>query len=56
MPEGQPSCCVRDDHIWDVVALYPEQAIFKTTSPTFTDGPVVRAEANMRPKLQDALP
>jgi hypothetical protein len=55
VPEDQPGCCVRDGHIWDVVALYPKQAVFESTSPTFIGGPVVQAEPNMRPKLQDAL-
>ena len=53
--EGEPDCCERDGHIWDAVALYPKQAKFNGTTPSFIGGPVVRAEPKMRPKLQDAL-
>lgn len=55
LSEDQPNCCIRDGHIWDVVALYPKAAAFNNTSPIFIGGPVVRAEPNMRPKFQEAL-
>ncbi len=41
--------------IWDAVALYPKETAFNSTSPIFIGGPVVRAEPNMRPRLQGGI-
>lgn len=45
-PQPEPECCTRDGILWDLVAVYPPDAVWADTMPTATlfQGPVVHLE------------
>jgi hypothetical protein len=51
----EPHCCVSDDTLWDVVALYPQDTSWGSSPPVFIDGPVVRVAPQVSAKLSELL-
>jgi hypothetical protein len=51
---SQPPCCRDDEILWDVAALYPPQTQWKTASPAFIDGPVVKAADGIAKRLPES--
>lgn len=41
----QPGCCEQDDHLWDLVAVYPRKARWEQSLPraAYVEGPVWKA-------------
>jgi hypothetical protein len=52
-PQPKQDCCLRDDFLWDLAALYPPGAEWKDSLPpaTFFNGPIVKR----KPELETAL-
>lgn len=52
-PQPAPECCVRNNHLWDLVAFYPANVKWESQMPTALvfDGPVVRIEDQVRKAL-----
>jgi hypothetical protein len=52
-PQPKQACCVRDNILWDLAALYPPGAEWKDALPpaVFFNGPVVKRQ----PELETAL-
>jgi len=55
-PQPEPGCCTRNGILWDLVAVYPPDAVWTQTMPpaVLFDGAVVRMEADIATYL--ALP
>jgi hypothetical protein len=45
-------CCRRKGVLWDVVALYSDGTQWEHASPSFLDGPVVKASDRMETSLR----
>jgi hypothetical protein len=56
-PQPKESCCVRNQTLWDLAALYPAGAQWKEAMPpaVFFDGPVVKRESELEAALGTAL-
>ena len=52
-PQPTQECCVRNNHLWDLVAFYPANVKWESQMPTAMvfDGPVVRIEDQIRKAL-----
>ena len=52
-PQPIQQCCVRNNHLWDLVAFYPANVKWESQMPTAMvfDGPVVRIEDQIRKTL-----
>jgi hypothetical protein len=52
-PQPKQACCLRDNILWDLAALYPPGAEWKDALPpaVFFNGPVVKR----KPELESAL-
>ena len=52
-PQPKQACCVRENLLWDLAALYPPGAEWRDTLPpaVFFNGPVVKRQ----PELESAL-
>jgi hypothetical protein len=48
---SQPSCCKRNDTLWDLAALYGKGAQWNNSTPLFADGPVVDAAPDLEKRL-----
>ena len=56
-PQPKESCCLSDNILWDLAALYPPGAKWNGTLPpaTFFDGPVVERKPNLEAALAPLL-
>jgi hypothetical protein len=52
-PQPKQACCVRDNILWDLAALYPAGAEWKDALPpaVFFNGPIVKQQAELAAKL-----
>ena len=52
-PQPKQACCVRDNILWDLAALYPPGAEWKDVMPpaVFFNGPVVKRQAELESAL-----
>ena len=52
-PQPVQECCVRNNHLWDLVAFYPANVKWETQMPSaiMFDGPIVRIEREIRKAL-----
>jgi hypothetical protein len=52
-PQPTQECCIRNNHLWDLVAFYPANVKWGSQMPTAMvfDGPVVRIEDEIRKAL-----
>jgi hypothetical protein len=52
-PQPRQACCLRDNFLWDLAALYPPEVEWKDALPSavFFDGPVVKRKAELETAL-----
>jgi hypothetical protein len=52
-PQPTPECCVRNNHLWDLAAIYPPGEIWTAQMPTATvfNGPILYNEDEVRKAL-----
>jgi hypothetical protein len=53
-PQSEPECCRRDGILWDLVAVYPPDAVWGDKMPpaTLFQGPVVDLEQEMEAAIR----
>ncbi len=54
-PQPEPQCCTRNGVLWDLVAVYPPDAVWTEAMPpaVLFDGPVVHKQTQIGTALQD---
>jgi hypothetical protein len=52
-PQPKQACCLRDNILWDLAALYPPGVEWKDALPpaTFFNGPIVKTKSNLETAL-----
>jgi hypothetical protein len=52
-PQPKQDCCLRNDFLWDLAALYPPGVEWKDTMPpgSFFNGPVVKRRSELETAL-----
>ncbi len=57
-PQPKQACCLRDNTLWDLAALYPAGAEWKTSLPPaiFFNGPIVKRKPELETALVPLLP
>ncbi len=53
-PQPEPECCLKNDTLWDLVAVYPPDRLWTETIPpaVLFDGPVWKKQSNIESVLQ----
>ena len=53
-PQPEPECCTRDGILWDLVAVYPPDAVWADAMPlaVLFNGAVVRLEADLEAAIR----
>jgi hypothetical protein len=56
-PQPKQACCLRNDVLWDLAALYPAGAQWKDALPPaiFFNGPIVKRQAGLETALRLGL-